>query len=421
MNYLIYIIGALLFSAFFSGMEIAFVSANKLRIELDKKQGSYSSGIITLFSKNPTQYIATMLIGNNIALVIYGLIMAIVLEPYIAIYVQSEAWVLFFQTLISTIIILVTAEFLPKTLFQIDPNLMLNALSIPVFIFYLLFYVIAKPTVLLSNFFLKSILKTKLIDTKRHFVFGKIDLDDFIKMTNDSMKENQDVEHEVKIFQNALDFSKVKLRECTVPRTEIAAVEITDNLELLKSKFIETGYSKIIVYQDSIDNILGYASSLDLFKNPKDIKSMVNTLIIVPESMPANKLLEQFIQERKSIAVVVDEFGGTSGMVTIEDIIEEIFGEIEDEHDTIDLIDKVLDENEYLFSGRLEIDYINEKHNGLLPEKEEYETVAGLILFHHGNIPKINEIITIDNYQFHIIKVTKTRIELVKLKVIDKN
>jgi len=421
MNYLLYIIGALLFSAFFSGMEIAFVSANKLRMELDKKQGSYTSDIISLFTKNPTQYIATMLIGNNIALVIYGLVMAIVLEPYIAIYAQSEVWVLFFQTVISTIIILLTAEFLPKTLFQIDPNFMLNALAIPVFIFYILFYIIAKPTVLLSNFFLKSILKTKLTDTKRQFVFGKIDLDDFIKMTNDSMEANQDVEHEVKIFQNALDFSKVKLRECIVPRTEIAAVEINDNIELLKTKFIETGYSKIIVYKDSLDNILGYASSLDLFKNPKDIKSMVNTLIIVPETMPANKLLEQFIQERKSIAIVVDEFGGTSGMVTIEDIIEEIFGEIEDEHDTIDLIDKVLAENEYLFSGRLEIDYINEKHNGILPEREEYETVAGLILFHHGNIPKTNEIITIENYQFHIIKVTKTRIELVKLKVINKN
>jgi magnesium and cobalt exporter, CNNM family len=421
MNYLIYIIGSLLFSAFFSGMEIAFVSANKLRIELDKKQGFYGSGIISIFSKNPTQYIATMLIGNNIALVIYGLVMAIVLEPYIAIYVLSEGWILFFQTVISTIIILLTAEFLPKTIFQINPNFVLNVFSVPVFFFYILFYIIAKPTVLLSNFFLKSVLKTKISDSKKQFVFGKIDLNDLINTTNDNQDAQQEVDHEIKIFQNALDFSKVKLRECIVPRTEISAVEINDNLDTLKANFIETGYSKILVYKDTIDNIIGYASSLDLFKKPEDIKSMIHSLIIVPESMPANKLLEQFIQERKSIAIVVDEFGGTSGMVTIEDIIEEIFGEIEDEHDTIDLIDKVLKENEYLLSGRLEIDYLNEKYNNIFPEKEEYETVAGFILFHHGNIPKINEIITIENLQFSINKVSKTRIELVKLKVLDRN
>lgn len=402
-------------------MEIAFVSANKLRIELDKKQGFYGSGIISIFSKNPTQFIATMLIGNNIALVIYGLFMAIVLEPHIAQIVQSEGWILFFQTVISTIIILVTAEFLPKTLFQINPNAILNILSIPVFIFYLVFYVIAKPTVILSNFILKSVLKTKLNDTKGPFVFGKIDLDDFVRAMNDSNETVEDIDHEVKIFQNALDFSKVKLRECIVPRTEIAAVEIKDNLDTLKAKFIETGYSKILVYKETIDNIIGYASSLDLFKKPVNIESMVNSLIIVPESMPANKLLEQFIQEHKSIAIVVDEFGGTSGMVTIEDIIEEIFGEIEDEHDTVDLIDKQLNENEFLFSGRLEIDFINEKYNQIFPEKEEYETIAGYILFYHGNIPKMNEIITIENYQFTILKVTKTRIELVKLKIIEKN
>lgn len=402
-------------------MEIAFVSANKLRIELDKKQGFYGSGIISIFSKNPTHYIATMLIGNNIALVIYGLVMAILLEPYISPFVNSEGWILFFQTVISTIIILIFAEFLPKTIFQINPNLALNVFAFPTFLFYIFFYIIARPTVLLSNFFLKSVLQTQINENKRQFVFGKIDLDDLVKTMNENADSQLEIDHEVKIFQNALDFSKVKLRECIVPRTEIVAVEISDALDILQSKFIETGYSKILVYEDSIDNIIGYASSLDLFKKPTNIKSMVNTLIIVPETMPANKLLEQFIQERKSIAIVVDEFGGTSGMVTIEDIIEEIFGEIEDEHDTIDLITKVLADNEYLFSGRLEIDYINEKYGLHFPVKEEYETIAGYILFHHGNIPKMNEIITIENYQFNITKVSKTRIELVKLKILEQN
>ena len=418
MNYLLFIIISLVFSAFFSGMEIAFLSANKLRIELDKKQGFYASNIISFFSKNPSQFIATMLIGNNIALVVYGLIMAALLEPVLHIFLFSDSWVLIIQTIISTLIIIFTAEFLPKTLFQINPNFILNFLSIPVFVFYILFYPIAKFTIFISNIILKGIFKTQIDKKRNKLIFGRVDLDDFV---NNLIQENEDpieIDHEVKMFQNALDFSKIKLRECIVPRTEIEAIELNDELSVLKANFIETGYSKILVYQESIDNVIGYANSLDLFKNPKDIKSMVHTIQIVPESMPANKLLELFIKEHKSIAIVVDEFGGTSGMVTIEDIIEEIFGDIKDEHDNIELEENQLSENEYIFSGRLEIDYINEKYHQNFSISDQYETIAGYILFHHGNIPKKHEFVTIRNYQFNILKATKTRIELVKLKVL---
>ena len=420
MNYLIYIVVSLIFSAFFSGMEIAFVSANKLRIELDKKQGFYASGIISTYTNNPSQYIATMLIGNNVALVIYGLVMAIMLEPTIAQYIHTDSGILLIQTIISTLIILFTAEFLPKTLFQINPNFLLNVFAIPVMFFYILFYPLTKVTLIFSNFFLKLIFKTKLNKNHHQTVFEKIDLDDLIKKIHANIENSQDIDHEVRMFQNALDFSKIKLRECIVPRTEISAVNINSSLEELRAMFIETGHSKILVYKSSIDNIIGYAQSLDLFKNPKTVREMLHTLQIVPETMPANKLLELFIQEHKSIAVVVDEFGGTSGMVTIEDVIEEIFGEIEDEHDTIELEEKMLSEGKYIFSGRLEIDYINDKYNNIFKASEEYETIAGYILFHQGNIPKINETITIQNLQFKILNVTKTRIEIVKLTVLNR-
>lgn len=420
MNYLIYIVVSLIFSAFFSGMEIAFVSANKLRIELDKKQGFYASSIISTYTNNPSQYIATMLIGNNVALVIYGLVMAIMLEPTIAQYIHTDSGILLIQTIISTLIILFTAEFLPKTLFQINPNFLLNVFAIPVMFFYILFYPLTKITLILSNFFLKLIFKTKMNKNHHQTVFEKIDLDDLVKKIHENIENSQDVNHEVRLFQNALDFSKIKLRECIVPRTEISAVNINSSLEELRAMFIETGHSKILVYKNSIDNIIGYAQSLDLFKNPKTVREMLHTLQIVPETMLANKLLEMFIQEHKSIAVVVDEFGGTSGMVTIEDVIEEIFGEIEDEHDTIELEEKKLSEGKYIFSGRLEIDYINEKYNNLFKASEEYETIAGYILFHQGNIPKINETITIQNLQFKILNVTKTRIEIVKLTVLNR-
>ncbi len=415
MIYFVIILISLLLSAFFSGMEIAFVSANKLKIELDKKQKTNSSRLITFFTKNPSSYIATMLIGNNIALVIYGIIMAIVLEPFISLFTSSEAIVLIVQTIISTLIILITAEFLPKTIFRINSNFALKFFAIPVFFFYVIFYPLTLLSVSLSNNFLKTLFNINMKKSNPKTAFGKADLDDLV---HSSEKENQEIDNELKIFQKALDFSNIKLRECIVPRTEITAIEINEEIETLKHKFIETGFSKILIFKESIDNIIGYANSSELFKNPKSIKAMMHNIMIVPETMPANKLLSDFINENKSLAVVVDEFGGTSGMVTIEDIIEEITGEIEDEHDTSELIERKVNENEYVFSGRLEIDYVNDKYNLNIPTSEEYETIAGFILAYHENIPKLNETITISEIgSVKILEVSKTRIELICLKI----
>ena len=420
MNNIIIIFISLLFSAFFSGMEMAFISSNKLKIELDKKQGLFPANIISIFTTHPTKYIATMLIGNTISLVIYGVVMAIILEPAISSFTNSEISVLLIQTIISTLIILLTAEFIPKTLFRINPNKILNLFAVPVLIFYYLFYPVSHFTILFSNNFLSRIFKIKITKNDTKVSFGKIDLNDLIDKNKNVNKENSEIEHDIKIFKNALDFSEVKLRECIMPRNEIVALDINDSLETLKQKFITTGYSKILIYDGTIDNIIGYTHSSELFKNPVSIKEMIHKIPIVPETMPANKLLSSFIQNHKSIALVVDEFGGTSGMVTIEDIMEEIFGEIEDEHDSTDLIDKKINENEYLFSGRLEIDYINEKYTLELPQSEDYETIAGLILSKYEKIPQINDNIVIDIYNIKILKVSQTRIELIKL-FIEKN
>ncbi len=420
MNYLIIILITLIFSAFFSGMEIAFISSNKFKIELEKKRGLYSSRIISIFTKHPAQYIATMLVGNNIALVIYGIVMAIILEPAISKFTSSEITILLIQTIVATIIILITAEFLPKTLFMINPNIALNIFAVPVLFFFILFYPIVKITIVLSNTLLKNLLKVKIntISQQGNIAFGKVDLSNLLEENQNNKNETGEIDHDIKIFRNALDFSKVKLRECMVPRTEITALDINDSIENLKQKFIETGFSKILIYKDSIDNIIGYVHSSELFKNPESIKSMLLELSIVPETMPANKLLTSFIDENKSIAIIVDEFGGTSGMVTIEDIIEEIFGEIEDEHDTSDLEEKQISENEFIFSGRMEIDFINEKYKLNIPESDEYETLAGFILHHHENIPNQNENIIVNSFNFKILKLSKIRIELVLLKVL---
>ncbi len=420
MNNIIIILISLLLSAFFSGMEMAFISSNKLKIELDKKQGLFPSNIISIFSVHPTKYIATMLIGNTISLVIYGIFMAIILEPVILLYTKSEISVLLIQTIVSTLIILLTAEFIPKTLFRINPNKILNLFAVPVLIFYYLFYPVSHFTILFSNNFLSRIFKIKITKNDTKVSFGKIDLNDLIDKNKNINKEDSEIEHDIKIFKNALDFSKVKLRECIMPRNEIVALDINDSLDTLKQKFINTGYSKVLIYDGTIDNIIGYTHSSELFKNPASIKDMIHKIPIVPETMPANKLLSDFIQNHKSIALVVDEFGGTSGMVTIEDIMEEIFGEIEDEHDSTDLIDEKINENEYLFSGRLEIDYINEKYTLELPQNEDYETIAGLILSKYEKIPQINDNIIIGIYHIKIIKVSQTRIELIKL-FIEKN
>jgi len=418
MNEILIILLAILLSAFFSGMEIAFITSNKLRIELDSKQGVFGSRIVKLFAANPGKYIATMLIGNNISLVIYGLVFSSLLSPALSPIIESDLIILIINTIISTAIILVVAEFLPKTIFIISPNFFLKFLSIPTLFFFFIFYPVSKFTLAVSNFFFRVFFRIKSSKKKQEdLVFSKVDLDHFVNLNNKRIEESDPENDNIRIFQNALDFSNVKLRECLIPRTEIEAVDSMTPLSELKEKFINTRVSKILIYQDSIDNIIGYFELKDIFKNPVDIKSSLRKLSIVPETMPANKLLKLFVGEKKNIALVVDEFGGTSGMVTLEDLLEEIVGDIKDEHDKNELTEKVVGPNEYILSGRTEIDYLNEKYHLNLPEEDDYETLAGMILYYHGSIPKINDVIRIKNFEIKILKVTATRLELVNLKV----
>ena len=416
MNLYLLILLTILLSAFFSGMEIAFVSANKLRLELDKQSEPVNSRLLKFITNNGGQYIATMLVGNNIALVIYGIAFATLLEPVFQNYFHSDSIILLLQTVVSTLVILVFAEFLPKTLFRIFPNTLLNIFSLPLAFFYVVFYPITRFSMGITNSLLKVLLKTDVRAGSTNLVFSRVDLDEFVKETdNTGLEKSENVETEIKLFKNALDFSKVKLREIMIPRTEIEMLEIGASIVELRQKFVETGYSRILFYNDSIDNIIGYVHSSILFQNPKSIEPYIKKVLIVPETMPANKLLSTFIQEHRSIAIVVDEFGGTSGMVTSEDILEEIFGEIEDEHDTKDIVEKKISETEFIFSGRAEIDLLNEKYFFDLPETEEFETLAGYILYHYESIPKINTQIKIGKFNFKILKATNTKIELVKL------
>jgi CBS domain containing-hemolysin-like protein len=418
MNGIIIIVLAIILSAFFSGMEIAFVASNKLRIELDRKQGAFGSEILKLFTNNPGQYIATMLIGNNVALVIYGLVFSKLITPPLSAIIESDLLVLILNTLISAALILIVAEFLPKTIFIISPNFFLKFLSIPTLFFFFLFYPISKFTLAASNLFIRIFFRIKKSEkNQENLVFSKVDLDHFVNLSKQSKEESEPDHHNIRIFQNALDFSTVKLRECMIPRTEIEAVDCKSSAEQLKEKFIETRLSRILVYESSIDNIIGYFELKDIFKNPPDIRSSIRKLAFVPETMPANKLLKLFVDEKKNIALVVDEFGGTSGMVTMEDVLEEIVGDIEDEHDVNELIEKVVGTNEYILSGRLEIDYLNEKLQLNLPERDDYETLAGMILFYYGSIPGNNDVIRIGNIVVKVLRSTTTRLELVNLKV----
>ncbi len=418
MNTVIIILLAILFSAFFSGLEIAFVSSNKLRLELDIKQGHFSSGILRIFANNPGQYIATMLIGNNIALVVYGLFFSKLLNPVWSPLLGSDLLILLVNTLISTAIILLVAEFLPKTIFIISPNFFLRLLSLPTLFFFWIFYPISKSVLAISNSVIRLVSRNKPVKgTQENVVFSKVDLDHFVSLSKQKEESEEPDNNNIRIFQNALEFSNVKLRECMVPRTEIEAMECTSSIDELKEKFIETQHSRILIFQDTIDNIVGYFELKDIFRNPSDIRSSIRKLAIVPETMAANKLLKVFVDEKKNVALVVDEFGGTSGMVTIEDVVEEIVGDIEDEHDVNELTEKVLSNNDYIFSGRLEIDYLNDKYHLNLPEEDDYETLAGMILFYHGSIPVNNEVIRIKNMLFKILKVTTTRVELVSMKV----
>lgn len=417
MNPWIIIIISLLFSAFFSGMEIAFISANRLRIELDKKQGGVSSRILSIVTKKPNQYIATMLVGNNIALVVYGIFMAIILEPVILKFTSSESGILLIQTIISTLIILITAEFLPKTLFRINPNGILHVFSVPVYLFYYGLYPVAWFTIFISNTFIKKILKRDIGAGTQNFVFGKIDLNALVTEGTKEITQPEEKDNDFKMFQNALEFSSLKVRDCMIPRTEIIAMDVNVSVDELNQKFVETGLSKILIYEESVDNVIGYIHVKELFKNINEIKSNLLPVSFVPETMSAQKLLQEFIKDGKSLSVVVDEFGGISGMLTIEDIMEEIFGEIEDEHDSMELIEQQTAENEYLLSGRLEIDYLNEKYNLNLPENDDYDTLAGLIIYHSEKIPVLNETIIVEPFTFKILKVTQTRIELIRVTV----
>lgn len=421
MLHLIILLISMLFSAYFSGMEIAFVSSNKMRFEMDRSENNNGiiNRILAMFYRHPNTYISTMLVGNNIALVVYGIVSAQLIDAYIigAIWENlNEAAHVTIQTLLSTIIILFTGEFIPKTLFKINPNRTLRIFAIPTWIFYVLLYPISKFTTMLSKGFIR-LTGTKIIEEKSNKAFSRVDLDNLIQTTIDQNTE-EELEDEVKIFQNALDFSSVKLRDCMIPRTEIDAVDMDTPINELKGKFIESGHAKLIVYQDNIDHITGYIHSSEMFRNKDNWKDSIRQIPIVPESMSAHKLMKIFMQQKKSLAVVVDEFGGTSGIVSLEDLVEEIFGDIEDEHDTTNYIAKNIGENEYILSARLEIEKVNELFDLELPESEDYQTVGGLILHHFQSIPKLHEVIRINNLSFKIIKVATTKIELVRLKVV---
>ncbi len=420
----IIILLSLLFSAFFSGMEIAFVSANKIHIEIEKKQEGFLAKVLTWLTEKPSKFIATMLIGNNIALVVYGMFMGELLmnwfqgilpTPYEFLNSLLTDFSLLSQTVISTLIILLTAEFLPKVLFQIYSNTLLKVLAIPAYFFYLLFSVISWFVIKVSDFILRVFFKTEGDEVQLSFT--KLELGDYITEQMETVEEEDEVDSEIQIFQNALQFSTVKAREVMVPRTEITAVEINDTPKNLTKLFTETGYSKILVFKENIDEIIGYVHSYELFKKPKTIKSILLPVEYVPETMLIQDILNVLTKKRKSMAVVLDEYGGTSGILTVEDIIEELFGEIEDEHDTTDLHEEQISENEYKFSARLEVDYINENYKLELPEGEEYETLGGLIVNHTGDIPEQDTEVNIENFTFKILEVSNTKIDLVSMRI----
>ena len=417
-NWLIIVITILL-SAFFSGMEIAFVTSNKLRIELDRSKGIFPASMISGFMHTPSRFIGAMLFGNNVALVIYGMAMAGLLKPILLAQLpfayQTELTILILQTVISTLIILFLAEFLPKVLFRLSPNSLLNFFALPAFIFYYIFYPFNLLFVWISEFLLKRVFGIRF--NRERYVFSPIDLDEYIRDSVTGKFDTNEEEQEIQMFQNAIDFRSAKVRECMVPRTEIMALDETESISALRNQFIETGHSKILIYHNSIDNIIGYAHSFDLFSNPASISAIVRPILIVPETILAHKVLSMFINEHKSVAIVMDEFGGTSGMATLEDLIEEIFGEIDDEFDTEALAEIRKSNTEFIFAGRLEIDYLNSKYSLMLPEAEDYETLAGLIIHYHESIPSTNDIIVVPPFTFTILEATETRIDKVLLRI----
>jgi CBS domain containing-hemolysin-like protein len=409
-------------------MEIAFISANKIHIEIEKKQDGFLAKILTRLTKKPSKFIATMLIGNNIALVVYGLYMGDLLMEWFVSFGTSDNTIahalltdfsLVIQTIISTLIILLTAEFLPKVLFQIYSNTLLKILALPAYIFYILFSFVSDFVIKISNVILKVFFKTDGDEVQ--LAFSKIELGDYITEQMEAIDSEDDVDSEIQIFQNALEFSAVKAREVMVPRTEIEAVELHETPKNLIKRFSDTGYSKILIYKDTIDNIIGYVHSYELFNKPKTIKSILMPVEFVPETMLISDILGNLTKKRKSMAVVLDEYGGTSGIMTVEDIVEELFGEIEDEHDTTDLIEEEINEKNFKFSARLEVDYINENYRLELPESDEYGTLGGLIVNETGEIPDQDAQIKINNFLFTILEVSSTKIDLVSLEILDKD
>lgn len=409
------IFGSIVLSAFFSGMEIAFVSANKLHIELEKNKGDFISKILAVFTKNPSKFITTMLVGNNIALVVYGYYMGELLMPVITPYLSNSFLILLVQTLISTIIILVTAEFLPKAIFRIFANEALKIFSLFAYIFYIFLYSITWLVSKISDLILRVFFNTT--ETEQKIAFSKEELGNYITEQLEVSDEN--VDSEIQIFQNALEFHNVKAREVMIPRTEIIAIEVHESVTKLRELFISSGLSKILVYRNSLDDIIGYVNTFEIFKKPKSIRSILLPVEWVPETMPIKNVLDNLSKKRKSIAVVLDEYSGTSGIITKEDIIEELFGEIEDEHDQVLNVSNKINNREFEFSARLEIDYINETFDLNLPKEDSYETIGGFIVNHTEAIPKLNDIILIDNIEITITKVSQAKIEEIYLKVID--
>ncbi len=406
---------SLLCSAFFSGMEIAFISSNKLKIELDNNKGEIGAKLLSYFNDKPAWFIATMLVGNNIALVIYTLYMAVLLEPFLISFGFGSSSILFLQTIFSTIFILIFAEFLPKAIFRLNPNFILKLFSGILFGFYILLWPVTALVVYLTRVILSCFGKEDGSDEK--VSFKKTDLDQYLEELKNDLDENEEMEHDVKIFHNALGFSEIIARDCMVPRNEIVALEINETIDQLKTQFLDTGYSRILIYKDNIDNIIGYVHSTALFKSPENIKSVLMPVGIIPEAMAANHILEDFIAKNRNLAIVVDEFGGTSGIVTMEDIIEEIFGEIDDEYDQELYTQKKISSYEYVFSARLEIDMINEKYRLGLPEKEEYETLGGLIINIAETIPEKGDEYNIEHFHFKILEVEETKIVKVYVKL----
>lgn len=417
------IVCSLLLSAFFSGMEIAYVSANKIHVEIEKKQNDFLAKVLTRLTRKPSKFIAAMLVGNNIALVVYGFFMGDLLMEWLgSLDLQSEFWryvimdlSLLTQTVISTLIILLTAEFLPKVFFQIYANFLLKFFAVPAYLFYILFSFISSFVIWISDFVLKRFFKTEGDEVQ--LAFTKVELGNYINEQMEKVEEDQEIDTEIQIFQNALEFSEVKSREVMIPRTEIVAVDLNTEPKDLIETFTETGLSKILVYKENIDDIIGYIHSFELFKKPPTLKSILLPVMFVPETMLVKDVLSILTKKRKSIAVVIDEYGGTSGMMTVEDIVEELFGEIEDEHDPVVLTEEKLGENHFLFSARLEVDYLNETFKLNIPIGENYETLGGYIVNHTEEIPPKDGIVQIDEFTFHIKEVSNTKIELVEVRV----